>query len=137
MPIPLREIGHSVKRLQMRHHRAANDALAELGITIVQWDALRHLHQNRNASLHDLAQLTFQTDQSFGTLAARLIDRGLIERVPGPGRAVKHRLTPKGDQVRAAGDAVLDRVLARSFSTLTPAEREEFGTLLRRLLANP
>lgn len=136
MPIPLQEIGLSVKRLQMRHHRAANEALAELGITIVQWDALRHLHQNRNASLHDLAHLTFQTDQSFGTLAARMSDRGLIERVRGPGRAVKHRLTAKGDQVRAAGAAVMDRVLAHSFSTLSEAELEEFGTLLRRLLGN-
>jgi DNA-binding MarR family transcriptional regulator len=120
----------------VRHQRGANKALAELGMTIVQWDALRHLHQNRDASLHDLAQLTFQTDQSFGTLAARMIDRGLIERVPGPGRAVKHRLIAKGDQVRAAGAAVMDRVLARSFSTLSPAELEEFGTLLRRLLGN-
>jgi DNA-binding MarR family transcriptional regulator len=120
----------------MRHHRAANEALAELGITIVQWDALRHLHQNPDASLHDLAQLTFQTDQSFGTLAGRLIDRGLIERVPGPGRAVKHRLTDKGDRVRVAGSDVLDLVLAHSFSTLTPAEVEEFGSLVRRLLRN-
>ena len=136
MPIPLQEIGHSVKRLQMRHHHAANEALAELGITIVQWDALRHLHQNPDASLHDLAQLTFQTDQSFGTLAGRLIDRGLIERVPGPGRAVKHRLTDKGDRVRVAGSDVLDLVLALSFSTLTPAEVEEFGSLVRRLLRN-
>jgi DNA-binding MarR family transcriptional regulator len=136
MPIPLREIGHSVKRLQMRHHRAANEALAELGITIVQWDALRHLHRNPDASLHDLAQLTFQTDQSFGTLAGRMIDRGLIERVPGPGRAAKHRLTDNGDQVRAAGNVVMDQVLAHSFSTLTPAELEEFGTLIRRLLRN-
>ena len=136
MPIPLQEIGHSVKRLQMRHHRAANEALAELGITIVQWDALRHLHQNPDASLHDLAQLTFQTDQSFGTLAGRMIDRGLIERVPGPGRAVKHRLTDKGDRVRVAGSDVLDLVLAHSFSTLTPAEVEEFGSLVRRLLRN-
>jgi len=136
MPIPLQEIGLSVKRLQMRHHLAANKALAELGITIVQWDALRHLHQKPDASLHELAQLTFQTDQSFGTLAARMIDRGLIQRVPGPGRAVKHRLTAKGDKVRAAGGAVMDEVLAHSFSTLTPAELEEFGTLIRRLLRN-
>ena len=136
MPIPLQEIGLSVKRLQMRHHLAANKALAELGITIVQWDALRHLHQKPDASLHELAQLTFQTDQSFGTLAARMIDRGLIERVPGPGRAVKHRLTAKGDKVRAAGGAVMDEVLAHSFSTLTPTELEEFGTLIRRLLGN-
>lgn len=49
-------------------------------MSVVQWDALRHLHQNPGASLHDLARLTFQTDQSFGSLAARMIDRGLIER---------------------------------------------------------
>jgi DNA-binding MarR family transcriptional regulator len=71
----------------MRHHRTVNERLAPLGISIVQWDALRHLHENPDASLHDLAQLTFQTDQSFGTLATRRIDRGLIERVPSPGRA--------------------------------------------------
>jgi hypothetical protein len=41
------------------------------------------------ASLHRLAQLTFQIDQSFGTLAARMADRGLIERVSGPGRAAR------------------------------------------------
>ena len=134
MPIPLQEIGHSVKRLQMRHHHAANEALAELGITIVQWDALRHLHQNPDASLHDLAQLTFQTDQSFGTLAGRMIERGLIERVPGPGRAVRHRLTDRGEQVRSAGAAMLDGVLAQSFSTLTKAELDQFGALLHRLL---
>src|SRR3982751_5312807 len=109
------EIGLSVKRLQMRHHRAANAALAPLGLSIVQWDALRHLHRNPDASLHDLAQLTFQTDQSFGTLAARMIDRGLIERVPGPGRAVKHRLTAKGEALQEDGQRLLDGVLERSF----------------------
>jgi len=84
VPRDVGEIGLSVKRLQMRHHRVVNERLAPLEISIVQWDALRHLHENPEASLHDLAQLTFQTDQSFGTLAMRMIDRGLIERVPGP-----------------------------------------------------
>jgi DNA-binding MarR family transcriptional regulator len=64
------------------------------------------------------------------------MDRGLVECVPGPGRAVKHRLTEKGDQVRTSGSAVMNQVLAHSFSTLTPAELEEFGTLIRRLLRN-
>jgi len=48
------------------------------------------------ASLHDLAVLTFQTDQAFGTLAARLEARGLIRRVNGPGRAIRPELTPEG-----------------------------------------
>src|SRR4051812_30974943 len=115
-----RDIGLSVKRLQMRHHRALNVALASLEISLVQWDALRHLDENAGASLHDLAQLTFQSDQSCGALAARMIDRDLIERVPGPGRAVRHRLTDKGRALRHAGDQIVDRVLTASFAPLTP-----------------
>ena len=135
MPRDVSEIGLSVKRLQMRHHRAANERLARLGISLVQWDALRHLHENPDASLHDLAQLTFQTDQSFGTLATRMIDRGLIERVPGPGRAVRHRLTDKGEDLRQAAGEIVRGVLTESFSALTDEERQTFGDLLARVLA--
>jgi len=130
----LGEIGLSVKRLQVRHHRTANERLAPLGLSLVQWDALRHLHENPEASLHDLAQLTFQTDQSFGTLAARMIDRGFIERVPGPGRAVRHRLTDKGEDLRQQAGAVVRAVLTESFSALTDAELQTFGDLLARVL---
>jgi DNA-binding MarR family transcriptional regulator len=134
MPRDLGEIGLSVKRLQMRHHRTANERLAPLGISLVQWDALRHLHENPEASLHDLAQLTFQTDQSFGTLAARMIDRGLIERVPGPGRAVRHRLTDRGEELREQAGATLQEVLTESFSPLSDDEVQTFGELLARIL---
>ena len=133
---PLQDIGLAVKRLQMRHHRAANAALAPLDLSIVQWDALRHLDQHPGASLHDLAQLTFQSDQSFGALAARMIDRGLIERVPGPGRAVRHRLTDKGRALRHAGDQIVDRVLTASFAPLTPEQLASFDTLLMQLLGS-
>jgi DNA-binding MarR family transcriptional regulator len=104
---------------------------------LVQWDALRHLDQNPDASLHDLVQLTFQTDQSFGTLAGRMIDRGMIERLPGPGRAVRHRLTDKGRRLRHAGDEIVGTALAASFGALTPAQLATFDRLLVRLLASP
>ncbi len=70
MSISLAHLVLSIKRLQVRHHRAADAELANLSITLVQWDALRHLQENPDASLHDLAQLTFQSDQGFGTLAS-------------------------------------------------------------------
>src|SRR5579863_5633961 len=108
-------MGLMIKRLQMRHHNAANAALAELGVSVVQWDALRHLYENPGASLHALAQLTFQTDQSFGALASRMEARGLIERVPAPGRAIRHQLTAEGERVRRAGADVMDTVLRASF----------------------
>ena len=133
----LPRVGLSIKRLQMRHHRAVNAELAGLGVTIVQRDALRHLHESPGASLHDLAQLTFQSDQAFGTLAGRLIDRGLIERVPGPGRAVRHRLTLEGDRLREEASGVVERVLSDSFERLTPAQVETLDALLQQLVGAP
>ena len=137
MARPVSETGLSVKRLQMRHGRAIDARLAPHGLSLVQWDALRHLHRNPNASLHDLAQLTFQTDQSFGTLAGRMIERGLIERVSGPGRAVRHRITESGDRLRRVGDDVVDSILSTSFAALTPQELATFDSLLLRVLETP
>jgi DNA-binding MarR family transcriptional regulator len=135
MPASVRDMGLMVKRLQMRHHHAANAALAELGVSVVQWDALRHMDENPGASLHDLAQLTFQTDQSFGALASRMESRGLIERVPGPGRAVRHQLTAEGERLRNAGAQIMHEVLSESFSPLTAQQQQGLEGLLRRLLA--
>ena len=137
MTRPLPAIGLSVKRLQMRHHRAIDAGLAPLGISLVQWDALRHLEENPSASLHDLALLTFQSDQSFGTLAGRMIQRGLIERVAGPGRAVRHRLTDRGRSLRKEGDAIVERVLRELFANLTAQELSVLDGLLLRVLAQP
>jgi DNA-binding MarR family transcriptional regulator len=128
------EVALLVKRLQHRHHRALTEALAPLGLSLVQWDTLRHLARNPDASLHDLAQLTFQTDQSFGSLAARMTDRGLIERVPGPGRAVRHRLTDRGEELRRAGEALHHEVITGSFAPLAADDLDRLGDLLERLL---
>ena len=127
------EIGLAVKRLQVRHHRRNDAALAPLGLTLVQWNALRHLHQNPGASLHDLARLTYQTDQSMGALANRMVSRGLIDRVPGPGRAVRHQLTTEGNELRQHAQHIVDQVLADSFSPLTPKQLDTFDALLRQL----
>ncbi|WP_410626614.1 MarR family winged helix-turn-helix transcriptional regulator [Amycolatopsis sp. cmx-8-4] len=128
------EVALAVKRLQYRHHRALSRVLAPLGLSLVQWDTLRHLHREPEASLHDLAVLTFQTDQSFGSLAARMADRGLIERVPGPGRAVRHRLTEEGARLRAEGQDRVDGVVESSFADLSAAQLDQLGGLLDRAL---
>jgi DNA-binding MarR family transcriptional regulator len=124
------EVSLAVKRLQYRHHRALSRALAPLGLSLVQWDTLRHLHREPDASLHHLAVLTFQTDQSFGSLATRMADRGLIERVPGPGRAVRHRLTEEGARLRAGGQDLVDAVSESSFRDLSATQLDQLGELL-------
>lgn len=134
MPYRPSDVSLAVKRLQYRHHRALSRALAPLGLSLVQWDTLRHLHRRPDASLHELAVLTFQTDQSFGSLAVRMADRGLIERVPGPGRAVKHRLTEEGDRLRAAGQDAVEAVIEDSFSVLSAQQLDQLGELLDTVL---
>jgi DNA-binding MarR family transcriptional regulator len=133
----LPEVSLAIKRVQHRHHRALTAALADLDVSLVQWDTLRHLHQSPEASLHQLAQLTFQTDQSFGTLAARMVDRGLIERVPAPGRAIRHRLTKKGEAIRAEGQQRVAAVVEKSFAALTPKQLDQLATLLELILRSP
>jgi DNA-binding MarR family transcriptional regulator len=130
--VSLQDVGLAVKRLQWRHHRDANTRLGAIGLSLPQWDVLRHLRANPDASLHKLAVLTFQTDQSMGALAARMIDRGLLARVEGPGRAVQHRLTQVGEQLRKAGSDVVDRVLGDSIGHLSAAELATLHALLEK-----
>ncbi len=136
--VSLQDVGLAVKRLQWRHHREANARLlAEVGLSLPQWDVLRHLHERPGASLHELAQLTFQTDQSMGTLASRMIERGWLERVTSPGRAVRHAITPAGERARRAGSDIMDEVLAESVGSLSPAERATLYRLLTAAVSAP
>lgn len=128
----LQQVGQAVKRLQWQHHREANKRLAAIGLSIAQWDVLRNLAQHPDASLHELAQRTFQTDQSMGAMANRMTDRGLIERIEGPGRAVRHRLTPDGEHLHKAGAELLEQVLQDSLGGLS---REDLATFYRLLTA--
>lgn len=134
MAMTMQQLGQAVKRLQTKHHRAGNEALRPLDISIVQWDALRHLRAHPGASLHDLAVLTFQTDQAFGTLASRMEARGLIRRLSGPGRAIRPELTAEGERVVEAGTEAIDEMLRASFGRLSADERAAFGEMLARLV---
>lgn len=125
--------GRLLKRAQYRNHRAIEVALAEVGTTLAQWDALRAIAESPDSSAHELAIATFQSDQAFGTLANRLEKQGLIERSSGRGRRVEHRLTSAGAAVEAAGQDVAKRVSARSFAALSPAEMATLHELLLRV----
>jgi DNA-binding MarR family transcriptional regulator len=137
MTVELQDLALAVKRLQHRHHRSLDARLAPLGTTLVQWDALRAISRHPGASSHRLAQLTFQTDQSFGALAGRLVARGLINRVAGPGRAIRHCLTPAGEALLSDGYTVYNEVLSQSFAPLSPTELDTLYDLLIRLLREP
>jgi DNA-binding MarR family transcriptional regulator len=134
VPVALRDLGRAVKQLQYRHHRGMDSRLRGVDTSLPQWDALRAIAARPNSSAHALAEMTFQTDQAFGALANRMVERGLIERVPGPGRAIRHRLTPKGEATLRKGYQVIDQVFEASFAPLTVRQRDELYRLLSRAL---
>jgi DNA-binding MarR family transcriptional regulator len=129
--------GRLLKRVQYRNHRAMDRALADIGTTLVQWDALRVISEQPNSPAHALAVASFQSDQSFGTLATRLESQGLIRRRPGKGRVVEHRLTATGEKMLVAGAAVARAVAARAFAALSKAEVAKLHELLLRVSETP
>ena len=133
----LENVALSIKKLQARHHRTLDRRLSRFGMSLVQWNALREIGRNPGVSAHALSELTFNSDQAFGTLATRLIRLGFVNREPGKGRAVIHRLTPKGAKMRDAGQAILLEVLKESFAPLTVSARQRLQTLLTKLLMQP
>jgi DNA-binding MarR family transcriptional regulator len=134
MATSLFELGRSIKRIQNRHHRQLDARLAEIGGSLAQWDALRAISLNPDVTSHVLAELTFQTDQSFGALATRLVEKGLITREPGKGRALRHRLTAEGKIMLKRGAAMAEEMLTASFAPLSEKERDQLASLIRRLL---
>ena len=126
-----------IKQAQHRHHQALDAALAPLGISLVQWNALREIHRHPDSSQHRLAELTFNSDQSFGRLTTRLQKLKLVTRRLGVGRAHIHQLTEKGETLFHQGrQRVLD-VFTRSFVPLDSQERALLTDLLVKLLASP
>jgi DNA-binding MarR family transcriptional regulator len=130
----LENLGLLIKRIQDRNHRAMDSGLAPLGVTLVQWNALREIDRHPGSSQHRLAELTFNSDQAFGALATRLLQRGFVERHAGEGRAVVHRLTAEGQALYHRGREVLAEVVTTSFAPLTTQECDTLTALLDKLL---
>ena len=64
-----------------------------------------------------------------------MIVRGLLTRVDGPGRAVRHRLTTAGEAAYEAGSGIADAVLAASIGSLTPGEQASLHAMLTKAAA--
>jgi DNA-binding MarR family transcriptional regulator len=129
----LETLGQAIKRAQYRNHRTMDAALRELGVSLVQWDALRAIDRMPGASGHDLAVATFQSDQAFGTLANRLVDRGMISRTAGHGRRIEHTLTTAGQSALQEGHRLAVEVLDDLFAPLDEEQRAALAEALRLL----
>ncbi len=137
MSSELENLGLMIKKVQWRHHRALDAALIRLRISLVQWNALREIDRNPGLCAHGLAELTFNSDQAFGTLTTRLVRLGFVNRQPGAGRANIHRLTESGKSKLSQGQKIMKQVLTASFSPLNGEERATLAQIMMKLLNHP
>jgi DNA-binding MarR family transcriptional regulator len=135
MTTNLETLGQAIKRAQYRNHRTMDAALRDVGVSLVQWDALRAIDRMPGASGHDLAVATFQSDQAFGTLANRMLDRGLVARAAGHGRRIEHTLTDSGRAALQEGHRIAGEVLEELFAPLDEQQRAALAEALGLLTA--
>lgn len=135
MYTPLEQLGLSIKRMQDRHHRTLEARLLPLGVSLVQWHALREIARHPGSSQLRLAELTFNSAQAFGTLVTRMEKAGLIAREFGAGRAFALHLTAKGERLLKEGTEVALDALDASFGQLSEKERVSLQRLLDKALA--
>jgi DNA-binding MarR family transcriptional regulator len=127
------DIAMLLRRAQLRKQLACEAALAEVGLTLPQWGMLYAVAAEPDSSTHALALFIGQSDQSAGAVVARLEQRGLLERRPGAGKAILHRLTPDGDELVRRCDTLVEEVMAQLLAGLSDRRRRELRTSLRSI----
>jgi DNA-binding MarR family transcriptional regulator len=111
--------------------------LSGFGLSMEQWDILRHLSTLPGASGAEIARLAGISPQAVATMLQRMEKAELVTRRSArQGRALEAYLTTKGKELLAYGERIAIQVDAQAFSTYTPEEREQFNDLLVRCIKN-
>jgi DNA-binding MarR family transcriptional regulator len=100
-------------------------------MTLPQWGVLYAVTSIPDASTHALALFTGQSDQAAGAVVARLERRGLIERRPGVGKAILHRITSEGEGLVRQCSTIIEEAMQRLLSGLADRDRQILRSCLQ------
>lgn len=129
----LRLAALGLKRAQIAKSAAFDRHLASLGLTMALWVVLDRIRANPAQSTHALANASLMTDQSVGELVSKLAKRGLIQRVAGPGRSIRHHLTEAGTELLERAAPLMANALESAFAGLSHSEIEQLIQLLNKI----
>lgn len=134
----------SVWRMFLRAHasiirRLEHDLVAEHGLPLASYDVLLQLAESpqRRLRMTDLADRVLLSRSGLTRLVDRLAAEGLVQResCPSDARGTFTVLTEAGlDRLRETAPTHLSGVEAYVTSRLAPAELDQLGLLLRKLL---
>lgn len=127
------DIAMLLRRAQLRKQLACEAALAQVGLTLPQWGMLYAVAIEPDSSTHALALFIGQSDQSAGAVVARLEQRGLLERRPGAGKAILHRITPDGEELVRRCNTIVEDVMTSLLTGLTGPSLQALRTSLQSI----
>lgn len=122
---------------QVMGQSLAREYADDFALTIPEWRTLALIGQHEAITAARVVAETPMDKATVSRAAARLVARGLVERVPheADGRAAVLRLSGEGADVFTQVSARALAYEARLLEALSPAERETLGALLSRLSA--
>jgi MarR family transcriptional regulator, temperature-dependent positive regulator of motility len=136
----LRMPGHVIRRLHQRSTQvfAQRTLAAGLDLTSVQFAALDAIAAHPGADQATIAQLIAFDRATIGGVVDRLLQKGWIRRGVSPTdrRARVLDLTPEGQQILGQLLPVVEDLQLTLLENLSPAERDSFMALSRKILGN-
>jgi MarR family transcriptional regulator, lower aerobic nicotinate degradation pathway regulator len=130
------QAGHVLRRAHQRHTAIFQDSMDELQLTPTQFAALAKIGDVGDVSQNQLGRLTAMDPATIQGVIQRLEARGLIGRQPDPKdrRCTLLSLTVEGQALLADAVTRAKRITEATLAPLTPAERQTFLALLRKLI---
>lgn len=109
--------------------------LAEVGLTVPQYDLLMSLMRKDGQAQQELASRLLVAKSNVSSLLSRAERDGLIERRANPedGRGKVVTLTPAGKRLAKLGWKVQAEVVTKMAQALTPSELREVAQTMKRL----
>jgi DNA-binding MarR family transcriptional regulator len=129
-----RPAGQALRRAHLAYRLALDRALAPVGVTTPQLQALLELRLRPGMSSAELARRCQVTPQTMKDVVRNLEMAGRIARSPhaAHGRILRVHLTDEGRRLLESCEHLADRVEECMLAALTAAERAQLVELLRR-----
>ena len=130
-------LGFLLGRTHLAHRQVAESELGSVGIRPRESGALALLAGEGPLSQQRLGQRMGVDRTTMVSLVDELERKGLVarERDQADRRAYALHLTSKGRRLLTRADRAVDRAEAEFLAVLTPDERRQLKTLLRKLIA--
>lgn len=124
---------HELRKTSVAVMAAMSGEFGQANLKPSEANLLKYVGANPGCTQSDIARAHRSNATNLVPLIARLDREGLLERVPGDGRAIALSVSEKGRAVLARVDAGFQRLEDRLGSELTPDQRRLVIEALRTI----